>query len=115
MTLNIIQRADVIETLEAFLYKRRPPEEMREELDLAYKIEGQSVFIYELRPHWNNKSEIIESPVAKTTWVKTHKHWKVFWMRADLRWHEYKPKPSVKTIAEFVKVVDTDKYGCFWG
>lgn len=31
----------------------------------------------------------MESPVAKATYVKTQNIWKVYWMRADLRWHAY--------------------------
>jgi hypothetical protein len=115
MAIDILQTADVIETLENFLDKRRPPEEMRSQLDLSYKIENQSVTIYEIRPGWDKPNEIIETPVAKITWVKARELWKLFWMRGDLKWHSYKPKPTVKTMLEFVKTVDEDKYGCFWG
>jgi hypothetical protein len=115
MALDVLQAAETIEALENFLEKRRPPEEMRKELDMAYRIEEQSVIIYNVRPHWQNKSQIIEEPIAKTTWVHTQKIWKVFWMRADLKWHKYEPIPVVKNIDHFLKLVDEDQYGCFWG
>lgn len=115
MAIDIFQTLDVIETLENFIDKKRPPEEIRDQVDLAYKIEDQSVIIYEQRPHWNKPDETIESPIAKTTFVKSQKHWKVFWMQSDLKWHAYKPYPTVKTIKEFVDLVDEDKYACFWG
>jgi len=115
MHLYISQTLEIIEVLENYLNEKRPPEEMRNELDLSYKIDGQSVIIYELRPRWDKPEEIIECPVAKTTFVHNREHWKIFWMRADLKWHSYKPKPFVKTIKDFVKIVDEDKYGCFWG
>lgn len=115
MALDVLQAAETIEALENFLNRRRPPEEIRNELDLAYKIEDQSVIIHSIRPHWQNKSETTEEMVAKTTWVHTQKAWKVFWMRADLKWHGYEPKPVVKDIDEFLKLVDEDQYGCFWG
>ncbi|MCK5171584.1 MAG: DUF3024 domain-containing protein, partial [Bacteroidales bacterium] len=101
--------------LENFIYKIRPPEEIRDQVDITYKIEDQSVIIFEKRPHWNKPGEIIESLIAKTTYVKTKKNWKVFWMQSDLKWHTYKPNPVVRTIKEFVDLVDEDKHSCFWG
>lgn len=115
MALDILNTADVIETLENFLARKRPPENMRAQLDLDYKIENQSVIIYEVRPRWNNANEKIESPIAKTTWVKSRQKWKIFWMRADLKWHLYQPVPEVKTISEFIQTVNEDTHSCFWG
>jgi hypothetical protein len=115
MALTEKQIKDVTAAGEGFLEKRRPPVEIRSQLDLAYRIQGQSVLVYELRPGWNNPAEINEEPVAKTTFVKTQNHWKVYWMRADLKWHSYSPKPTVKTIQAFFKLVDDDSYACFFG
>jgi hypothetical protein len=98
-----------------FLEKRRPPQEIRNKLDIAYRIEGQSVIIYEIRPRWDNPNELIEGFVAKTTFVKNHNHWKVFWMRADLKWHIYTPQPALKSIKAFFQLVVEDKHACFWG
>ncbi|MEP4532960.1 MAG: DUF3024 domain-containing protein [Cyclobacteriaceae bacterium] len=82
---------------------------------MAYRIEGQSVIIYNIRPHWQNKEVTTEEMLAKTTWVHTQKTWKVFWMRGDLKWHGYEPQLEVKTIDQFLKLVDEDAYGCLWG
>jgi hypothetical protein len=115
MALEVMLVADVIEAMEGFLAKRRPPVEMRDQLDLLYKIEGQSVIIYELAPQWNKPEIIREMPLAKTTWVNTQKVWKIYWMRADLKWHTYEAKPEVKNIKQFAKIVEEDKYHCFFG
>lgn len=115
MSLDIFQTLEIIEVLENFLDKFRPPEEMRHDLDIIYKIDGQSIIIYEIRPRWDKPEEILECEAAKATFVHTKKHWKIFWMRSDLKWHSYKPKPAVKTIKDFIKVISEDKYGCFWG
>ncbi len=115
MALDALQSAETINALEIFLDKRRPPEHIRHDLDLSYKIENQSIIIFEIRPNWMNKEEKIESHVAKTTWVKAQNIWKIYWMRSDLKWHGYDPEPTVKTIEEFLAIVDEDAYGCFWG
>lgn len=115
MAIDILQILNVIEAMENFIERNRPPEHIRPKLDLSYKIEDQSVYILEIRPHWEKPEVIKEYPVAKTTFVKAKNHWKIFWMRADLNWHSYKPKPTVKTIEEFIKLVEEDKHHCFWG
>lgn len=115
MALDGLQSAEIIEALENFMEKRRPPKDMRNKVDLAYRIEDQSVIIYSIRPHWQNKSEKMEEPIAKTTWVHTQQVWKVFWMRADLKWHGYDPQPQVSTIEQFLELVNKDAHHCFWG
>lgn len=115
MALDVIRAAETINALEIFLDKRRPPEHIRSKLDISYKIENQSIIIFEIRPHWQKKEVNIERPIAKTTWVNTQNVWKVYWMQADLKWHSYEPKADVKTIEEFLTAVDEDAFGCFWG
>ena len=115
MAMDSLVALEVIEALENFIDEIRPPEEMRDQFDISYKIDDQSVIIYEVREHWDNKKEKIESPIAKTTYVIKHKHWKVFWLRADLKWHTYEPKPIVNSIQEFVQLVEEDDKHCFWG
>ena len=115
MPIDIIQTAEIIEALENFMLKRRPPLKIRSQIDLAYKIDNQSVFIFEIRPRWDNPEEILNSHIAKATFVKTQNHWDLFWMRSDLKWHKYQPKPNVKTIKEFVDLVAKDENNCFWG
>lgn len=102
-------------TLDAFIAKRRPPAEIRDQVDLSYRIEGQSVVIFEIRPRMMQPSEKVEIPIAKTTFVRTQNHWRVFWQRADLKWHGYDPDPTVHKLQDFLRVVEADEYGCFWG
>jgi len=115
MAVSNLQIPDIIEVMEAFLVRKRPPEHIRPELDIGYKVEGQSIIIYTIRPFWDDTSKIQHSDVAKTTFVKVKKHWKVFWFRADLKWHVYDPKPTVKTLKDFLRLVEEDKHACFWG
>jgi len=115
MAIELMQRVDVIEAMENFLFRRRPPEELRDKVDVNYRIDNQSVIIYEIRPRWNNPKEYRESEFAKATFVKTRQHWNIYWLRSDLKWHTYEPKPFVKTINDFAELVDEDRYHCFWG
>lgn len=98
-----------------FIEQRRPPEHLRDQVDLDFRIAGQSLVILERRPVWNDPQRMQEQPIAKATWVKQRGLWKVYWQRADLKWHPYPPDPLVPTLEEFLAVVDDDAYGCFWG
>ncbi len=101
--------------LAEFMKKRRPPPYLRREVDLGYRIEGQSVEIFEVRPEWENPENKIEIPIAKATYVKSRRIWKVYWKRSDLKWHLYDPAPEVDSIEEFLDIVDRDEHYYFWG
>ena len=115
MALEFENEIEIIEVMEGYLVNARPPEHIREQLDIAYKIENQSVIVCEIRPKWNNPQEKIEVNVAKATFVKTEKYWKIFWFRSDMKWHSYEPNDTVEFLKEFVKIIEEDKHGCFWG
>ncbi len=115
MSLDIQKSLEIIENMENYLSKHRPPEEMRAESDLGYEINGQSIIIFEISPIWNDPSRSQQLPIAKTTFVIKENHWKVFWMRGNLKWYPYGPKPIVKTLSDFLKLVEKDDHACFWG
>lgn len=115
MTFNELDRKCIENAMDKFLAKRRPPPHIRPELDIGYQLNGQSVEILEIRPQWDDHTIIRQYPIAKATYVRTQNLWKVFWKRADLKWHGYEPASMVKTIDEFLAVVDADPYGCFFG
>lgn len=97
-----------------FIEMRRPPMHIRRELDLGFRVNGQTVDIFEVR-RLSNESEPHEQPVARARWIKARNCWNVYWMRADLKWHAYKPEPTVRTIEGFCAMVNEDAYACFWG
>ncbi len=109
------QTLEIIEALEQFLDIRRPPEHIRPQLDMGYRIDGQSVTIVEIRPVWNDPKRIQEIAVAKTTYVQSSGTWKVYWMLGNLKWHAYDPQAVVSSIKTFTELVDEDRYGCFFG
>lgn len=114
MAIDALNTLEIIEVMENFLSRIRPQENIRHKFDISYKIENQSITIFEIRPVWNNPEQKRENPVAKTTFVKSKNCWKVFWKRANLKWYAYQPA-TVNTLKEFVRLVEEDKMGCFWG
>lgn len=98
-----------------FVESRRPDPSKREQLDISFKISGQSFEILEIRPQWDNPDKKIEGSVAKATYVKSKKIWKLYWQRADMKWHGYEPFRESKSLEEILEVIKQDQYGCFWG
>ena len=115
MSFSEFEQKKIEKAVGGYIEEKRPPANIRDEVDLNYRIKGQSVEIFEIRPSWNNPEKIIEEPIAKATYVKKHKIWKIYWQRADLKWHGYEPNPETKNIEQFVAIVEEDEYSCFWG
>ncbi len=115
MAIDTMQTLSVIEVMENFIARTRPPEHIRPQLDINYRIEEQSVIIFEIRPVWTKPEELMEIDFAKTTFVKANNHWKVFWKRSNGQWYPLTPQPTVKNIKDFTRLVEKDKYGCFKG
>jgi hypothetical protein len=101
--------------IEKFFGLRRPPAHLRSQLDFGYRIDVQSVELFEIRPNWRNPEKKMELPFAKATYVKKEQVWKIFWQRQDLKWHSYTPAPKVRHFEEFLSIVSEDKEACFFG
>jgi hypothetical protein len=116
MALAEIELARVRKARDAFMQQRRPPPHIRPKLDLGFRVTGQSVEIFEIRPRWRGPAdEKHESPVAKATYARARGVWRVFWQRRGLKWHNYEPKPEVKSVEEFASLVSEDAHACFFG
>ena len=115
MALDVIQAAETINALENFIEKCRPREEIRDQLDIAYRIDNQSIIIYTIRPVFMVPGKKVHTDVAKATWVHTRSVWKIFWKRASGKWFGYESPSTVEKIEDFLKEVDADPHGCFWG
>lgn len=110
LALTELERQRCEQALADFMARRRPPPYLRDQLDLGYTMDGQSIEIFEIRPDWKDACVRQESSVAKATFVRTTGIWKVLWMPADLKWHSYGPKAAVNTFKEFLGAVDRDEH-----
>jgi hypothetical protein len=115
MAFSELEQKRIEKALDSFVELRRPPAHIRPQLDIGYRQNGQSIELVEIRPAWDDPNVILEHPFAKATYVKTQNVWRVFWRRADLKWHGYPPASSVKTIVEFLDIVNRDEHACFFG
>ncbi|WP_103866729.1 DUF3024 domain-containing protein [Aquimarina sp. I32.4] len=99
-----------------FVEHKRPKDKVvRDQLDIGYKYDGRSLEIQEIRPQWDDSSIIHQYPIAKATFVKSKKIWKLYWKRASGKWEPYTPMPEIKSIQEVLQAIGDDTHHCFWG
>ena len=116
MAFSPDQIAHYIDLIEKLIWsKHRPPLHLRDQVREGQRIEGQEIELFLVRPLFSDPAQHIEQSIAKTRYVKARDVWQVFWKRADLKWHRYPPQLEVKSLAAFLKLVDADPNGCFWG
>jgi hypothetical protein len=105
----------LIENTVGKMCQRRSPAHLTDQLRTIYKVVNHSVEVYEERPRWRDPEEWTSLGIAKFLYARTTKKWKLYWMRQDLKWHQYGPAPESTTIERLVAEVDRDPHGAFWG
>lgn len=100
---------------DSFWARRRPDVSLREQIREGQRLSNQSIELFYLRPAYRRPDEFTETPIAKLQFVRERNVWKLFWKRADLKWHGYQPRPEVPTLAEGLRIIDEDACGCFFG
>lgn len=83
--LNELEKKKIEKVAGAFIARRRPPANVRNEVDLDFRIAGQSMEIFEIRPVWQGNGETHEIPISKATYVRTRDLWQLYWQRSDLK------------------------------
>ena len=97
------------------LCKRRSPTHLGNEFRLEYRVNGHEVEVVERRANWRGSGSPTETPVAKLKFVRSTGEWRLYWMRADQKWHGYKPMPASFDLSDLVDEIDEDPNACFFG
>ena len=114
MTIPKDIRKKVEKEIETYCEKR-VPQEVRGQVQLAYKIRGNSIILFEKRPHYIEKQNIIEEPIAKIKYLSESNEWQLYYQNRNLRWSEYWDLGPEKNITILIQEIDTDPTGIFWG
>jgi len=89
-----------------FWSRRRPPLHLREKVHEGQRLTDQSVELFMVRPAFNRPGEQIEQPIAKLQHVRSRKVWRIFWNRADGKYHGYEPSPQTDSLSAALRVID---------
>jgi hypothetical protein len=92
----------------------RIPEHARHQVKMIYNIRGNSITIFEERPHWQDPTHKIKSPIAQFRYNTNTEKWSLYYADRNLRWHNYEFK-STRDIRILLQEVDEDPTHIFWG
>lgn len=110
MPLPEIELFRVNKLFTQFCDNRIPPE-IRDQIKLLFKINGNKVILIESRPYYNDPTKWTEMPIAQFEYSATTKMWSLFgYNRNDKR------LPIARgSLDTLIEAVDKDKTGIFWG
>lgn len=116
MAFTDIEIAEHMKVLEdSFWSRRRPPQHLRDKIREGQRFIDQSIELFVVRPGFIRPGKDLEESIAKVRYVRTQDVWRIFWKRADGKWHSYQPCPEAKSLADALRVIDEDAYCCFFG
>lgn len=111
--LEIAEHTGLIEKL--LWSRRRPPLHLRAEIREGQRFAGHAIEFFFVRPRYDRPSQWIEESIAKVQYVRSRRVWRLYWKRADGKWHSYPPRREVKTLAAALRLIDEDACNCFFG
>ena len=114
MALSEIETARISKRLEAYC-EAKVPLRVRSQVRMGFRISGHDVILFEERPAFRPPHEWREHPVAKFTFVRSRRVWRLFCQHRDLRWHGYHRVPTAGEFEVLLREVDADPTCIFWG
>ena len=110
------EQYEVIKTMmNAYINSHRPPAYIRAQLDIGWRMENQTLILYEIRPDWTKPSEICHIEYAKAVWVERQQEWHIYWLLSNMKWLRYEGLESTVNLQRFLIEVEEDPKGCFHG
>jgi hypothetical protein len=110
---EIAQHLKLLE--DAFWSRRRPPLQLRDKVREGQRFTDRSIELFIVRPAFKRLGEHVEESIAKIRHMPRLGVWRLFWKRADDRWHRYEPTPETDSLADALRVIDEDSHCCFFG
>jgi len=115
MAFSESEKARCEKVVAQFIERLRPSPALRAKLDFGFQLQGQSIEILEARPRGDDQSKRIVYAIAKATYIRTKDVWRIYWMGHGFKWRPYRARAWVRTIEDFLAIVEEDKYGHFFG
>lgn len=117
MAFTDIEIAEHMKVLEdCFWTRRRPPLHLRDKVREGQRFgDPRTIELFLVRPAFQRPGEQVEEPIARVQHLPRLRVWRIFWKRADGKWHRYKLCPEVESLREALRVIDEDAHCCFFG
>lgn len=110
-----IIRREIDIAAEEFLKHRRPEPEIRHDIDIEYRVEGQDVIVYEIATDFRRPGTKRIGYIGKASFIRDTAIWLVYYSDLEGGWHPYNSDPEVLSITEFFRLMSTDPAEQFFG
>ncbi|TRZ89039.1 MAG: DUF3024 domain-containing protein [Methanosarcinales archaeon] len=115
MPLPVLVKNLVEKKVDAFCKKTVPPHVLHQ-VNLSFKIRGNSVTIFENRAPWHEGiKEWTSMKIAQFRYDEKSGQWRLYCADRNERWHEYWNMKPTKNIDKILTEIDEDPTGIFWG
>ena len=114
MPISSFERRRVSKMLGEYC-EQRIPTHVRNQLELGFRFEGNSVVLYERRPPWRGKGPWTESAVAKFRYFVGRQEWELYCRDRYERWHRYELIGPSRVFDDLLSEVEEDPTAIFWG
>lgn len=96
--------------------KRKVPAHALDQVNVLYKIRGNTVTIFENRAPWRPEwKKWTSMPIAQMRYDDKTGKWTLYCADRNDRWHEYIDIDATKNIDKILTEIDEDPTGIFWG
>ncbi len=91
------------------------PKDLRDQIRLGYKINGNKVTLIESRPFYLDPKKWTETPLAQFRFDAETKKWGLYFMDRNSRWRPYDLVEESADFEKLLEALDEDRTGIFWG
>ena len=114
MALSEIEQARISKRLGAYC-EAHVPLHFRNQVRMGFRIAGHNVILFEERPAFRTPHEWRAHHIAKFTYVRTRRLWRLYCQHSDLKLHEYQRLPAAGDFEVLLREVESDPTHIFWG
>lgn len=93
----------------------RVPAHLRDQIRHTFGFRGNSLTLFERRPHYEDNSVWTKLPVAQFRYTEKDRTWTLYWADRNSRWHAYDRIPASRGLDALLAEVDDDPTCIFWG
>jgi len=93
----------------------RVPPHAREQVQLDFHFDRNSVTLVERRPPWDGRGGWTESNIAKFRYFVGRREWRLYCRSRNGRWRQYPLLGAAARFETLLSEVDEDPICIFWG
>lgn len=91
------------------------PEHVKDKVKLEFKIRGNNVTLFELRPAFGKPETWVDISVAQFRYNLKDNEWTLYCADRNSKWHMYIDLEPSENFDDLLQEVEEDPTGIFWG